>query len=318
MATNRHGTCERKKKLTCQASDAAAIERGRAVYNGRCYFCHGYDGNAETVAAAMLDPKPRDFTRSPRLTRERIIAALLKGEPGTAMKPFTGLLSAAEIEDVASFVAETFVKCGARNTTYHTPANGWPDHELRYGAAFAFATGELPLDVPERLLDATEQAGLTLFRSACISCHEGRLAQPSAIGLTGPGGNAAEADFWDGRADHEDDYDTPTIHDIVPVITGPTPSERLGQELYAAACAECHAAQGTGRNWIGTFLRRSPLDFTTPQFARDFDAGQFAKRTLDPKPGTTMPSFRGVLSGQQARAIADYVRRVFILSPGQD
>jgi cytochrome c oxidase cbb3-type subunit 3 len=266
----------------------------------------------------MLDPKPRDFTQSSGLDRDRIIAALREGKPGTAMKPFTGLLTAAEIEDVASFVAETFVKCGARNTAYHTPANGWPDHAARYGAAFAFATGALPLDVPERLLDAHEQAGLALFRSACISCHEGRLAQPTAIGLTGPGGNTAEADFWDGRAHHEDDYDTPTVHDIAPALIGPTPSESLGQELYAAACAECHAADGTGLNWIGRFLRPGPPDFTTWRFVDTFDAGRFARRTLEPEPGTTMPSFRGVLSGPQADAIADYVRRVFILSPGQD
>jgi cytochrome c oxidase cbb3-type subunit 3 len=266
----------------------------------------------------MLDPKPRDFTQSPGLDRDRIVAALLNGKPGTAMKPFTGLLSAAEIGDVARFVAETFVKCGARNTAYHTPANGWPDHAARYGAAFVFATGKLPLDVPERLLDAGEQAGLALFRSACISCHEGRLAQPSAIGLTGTGGLAPRAGFWDGRADHEDDYDTPSIHDIAPALTGPSPSERIGQRLYAAACAECHAADGTGLNWIGRFIRPGPPDFTTWQFEDDFDAGQFAKRTLDPEPGMTMPSFRGVLSNQQADAIADYVRRVFILSPGQD
>ena len=266
----------------------------------------------------MLDPRPRDFTQSAGLDRDRIVAALREGKPGTAMKPFTGLLSEPEIEDVASFVAETFVKCGARNTAYHTPENGWPDHEARYRAAFAFATGELPLDVPERLLDQGEQAGLALFRSACISCHEGRLARPSALGLTSPGDPAAAADFWDGRADHEDDYDTPGVHDIVPVLTDPTRSELLGQELYAAACAECHAADGTGLNWVGRFIRPGPPDFTTWQFVDNFDAGQFARRTLDPEPGTTMPSFGGVLSGQQAAAIADYVRRVFILSPGQD
>jgi len=266
----------------------------------------------------MLDPKPRDFTQSPGLARERIVAVLLNGKPGTAMKPFTGLLSAAEIGDVASFVAETFVRCGARNTAYHTPANGWPDHQARYGAAFVFATGELPLDVPERLLNAGEQAGLTLFRSACISCHEGRLARPSAIGLAGTDALAAEAAFWDGRADHDDDYGTPGVHDIAPALIEPTPAETLGRELYTSACAECHAADGTGLNWTGRFLRPGPPDFTTWQFVDSFDAGQFAKRTLDPPPGTTMPSFRGVLSGPQADAIANYVRRVFILPPGQD
>jgi cytochrome c oxidase cbb3-type subunit 3 len=266
----------------------------------------------------MLDPKPRDFTTATRLDRDGIIAALLKGKPGTAMKPFTGLLSNTEIGDVASFVAETFAKCRARNTAYHTVANGWPDHALRYGPAFPFATGELPLDVPERLLEPGEQAGRELFRSTCISCHEGRLAQPSAIGLSSPGERADEAGLWSGRADHDDEYDVPTIHDIVPTIADPTPSEILGQDLYASACADCHAADGTGRNWIGKFLRPMPPDFTTPLFAWDFDVGVFAMRILEPKPGTSMPSFRSVLSGQQAEAIADYVSRAFIHSSGPD
>ena len=263
----------------------------------------------------MLDPKPRDFTTASGLDRGAIVAALLRGKPGTAMKPFTGLLSTAEIGDVASFVAETFVQCRARNTAYHTLANGWPDHELRYGPAFAFATGELPLDVPERLLEPDEQAGLALFRTACISCHEGRLANPAKFGLTQPGEGAAETGVWASHAEHEDDYETPTIHDIAPVIANPTPSELHGQDLYAAACADCHAADGTGRNWIGNFLDPSPPDFTARQFVRDFDAGRFARLTLEPTPGTTMPGFRSVLSSQDARAIADYVRHVFILSP---
>ena len=38
------------------------IEAGRSVYNFRCYFCHGYSGDARTLAAEFLSPPPRDFT----------------------------------------------------------------------------------------------------------------------------------------------------------------------------------------------------------------------------------------------------------------
>lgn len=284
----------------------------------RCYFCHGYDGNAETVAAGMLDPRPRDFTRSEGFSRDRIILTLQNGRPGTAMKSFTGLLSPAEIRDVAQFVAEVFVRCGARNTSYHTEANGWPDHAARYGAAFPFATGELPLDIPERLLEPDTEAGLALFRSACISCHEGRLAQPPALGLAmqqngaAAQSGAAQTDLWSGRVEHVDEYDVPTIHDVAPVIEAPTLSERQGAELYTAACAECHAADGTGRNWIGKFLQPNPPDFTASAFGRDFSLAEFARTTLEPPAGTSMPSFRGVLSETEAGAIADYVRRAFV------
>ena len=32
-------------------------ERGRAIYNFRCYFCHGYSGDARTLAATYLQSR---------------------------------------------------------------------------------------------------------------------------------------------------------------------------------------------------------------------------------------------------------------------
>ena len=39
---------------TAAASDSH--ETGRAIYNFRCYFCHGYSGDAQTLAARYLSP----------------------------------------------------------------------------------------------------------------------------------------------------------------------------------------------------------------------------------------------------------------------
>jgi cytochrome c oxidase cbb3-type subunit 3 len=260
----------------------------------------------------MLDPMPRDFTQATGLNRDRIVATLLAGKPGTAMRPFDALLSSAEIEDVATFVYRTFVQCAAANTRYHTVANGWPDHELRYGAAFGFATGELPHDLPEHLLDPDERRGLALFRSACISCHEGRLVDSTGLNLTSPGETGASVSLWTGIVDHADEYDTPTVHDILPELPNPTRSQEIGRGLYTDACAQCHAADGTGRNWVGKFLRPNPPDFTSQAFRRRFDPAEFSRMTLDAAVGTTMPSFRGIISVQDSDAIADYVNRVFI------
>ena len=47
---------------TFAGAASGAHERGRAIYNFRCYFCHGYAGDARTLAAGMLSPSPRDFT----------------------------------------------------------------------------------------------------------------------------------------------------------------------------------------------------------------------------------------------------------------
>ncbi len=149
------------------------LELGRAVYNFRCYYCHGYSGNARTLAATFLTPSPRDFTAesAARLTPQEIADAVKHGRPGTAMAPFASTLTPAEIDAVSAFVHDEFVTRRAENTRYHTAENGWPDHE-RYRSAFPFARGELAIDTADGQLDPDQLAGRRLFMSACVSCHD--------------------------------------------------------------------------------------------------------------------------------------------------
>jgi len=157
--------------VPAQSRDAGEHEAGRRVYNFRCYFCHGYSGDARTLAASMVQPAPLDFTSARGLDERRVLAALRAGIPGTAMASFAGTLSPREMEQVARFVIAEFVTARAPNTRYHTAANGWPDHE-RYAPAFPFAAGEIALDREERTLSDGERAGRRLYMSACISCHD--------------------------------------------------------------------------------------------------------------------------------------------------
>jgi cytochrome c oxidase cbb3-type subunit 3 len=70
-------------------------EEGRSLFNYRCYFCHGYSGDARTLATSYLGSPPTDFTRADpsRLTPQVIVAVLESGRPGTAMKSFRGILN---------------------------------------------------------------------------------------------------------------------------------------------------------------------------------------------------------------------------------
>ena len=157
--------------LQAHGAPDADHEAGRQIYNYRCYFCHGYSGDARTLAASMVEPPPRDFTRAEGLDEARAIAAVRNGVPGSAMAPFTGILTEREMALVARFVVDEFVRARAPNTRYHTAANGWPGHE-RYAAAFPFATGAIALDRPQAELSGAERAGRQLFMTSCISCHD--------------------------------------------------------------------------------------------------------------------------------------------------
>jgi cytochrome c oxidase cbb3-type subunit 3 len=297
------------------ASGSEAASDGRAIYNFRCYFCHGYSGNAKTVAASFLTPPPADFTAATpaSLPESRIVATLKLGRPGTAMKSFASVLSEAEIASVARFVHDEFVVNKAVNTRYHTPENGWPDHE-RYRIAFPFATGEIGMSQSWESLTEEQARGKRLFLGTCITCHD-----------RGPG--ERDDSTWDTRPlsypRNNFSFTAPpkpdaiasaspyAMHDVRPRLKGLTRSERLGEKLFQGNCAFCHAADGTGKNWIGSFLEPHPRNLRDPAFMAQMTRPRFMAVVGDGLPNTSMPAWKNVLSVREIGAIADYVSRAF-------
>lgn len=295
------------------ATHDATLDLGRKVYNFRCYFCHGYSGNAKTLAASYLRPAPRDFTQGPPLSANTIAQTLRTGRPGTAMKSFRGILGEDEIVAVAAFVERRFVQERAVNTRYHTAENGWPGHQ-RHAAAFPFVTGELKLDAPTASLDDNQRRGRALYLGACISCHDrGHVddagpawsARPLSYPRMGfvPGQQTSPVDAVSSASVY-------AKHDVVPRIDGLAPHERDGERLFQANCAFCHGADGTGRNWIGQFMEPKARDLT--QYTRRaMPATRLVQVIREGLPGTSMPAWRDVLSRRQSEAVAAYVARAF-------
>ena len=283
---------------------------GRAVYRFYCYQCHAYSGNAQTLSSTYLNPKPRDFTKESResLPVGRMLDAVRNGRPGTAMVQFGEVLTGAEIEAVVWYVRDELLGNPNSDARYHSPENGWTNHE-RYSAAFPFVTGDISLNIPLNELDATQKAGRELYVSACVTCHD----QP----------NSAEGEaIWETRAvsfprDHYSHRQPPldavsgaspyARHEIPTVPEVMTDEEARGMQLYQDNCAFCHAPDGTGQNWIGSFLEPKPRDFTS----RDFTLGQapdaFRERVRQGIPNTAMPAWRHVLSDEEIDAIIAYV-----------
>lgn len=294
---------------------ASLLEEGRAVYNFRCYFCHGYSGNAKTLAATFLTPPPADFTRAAakQLTREAIIATLRNGRPGTAMKSFSGILSEREMMTVSSFVVDEFVVRRAPNTYYHTAENGWPDHE-RYRNAFPFATGEIPLSRPWESLDTSQAAGKRLYLATCISCHDrGALEKDDLIWdarpLSYPRNNFSLAN--PPKFDAMTSATPYALHDIRPKTTRLNATERRGEKLFQNNCAFCHGADGTGKNWIGQFLEPHPRNLRDPVFMTAMTRQRLENVIREGLPNTSMPAWKTVLGNDEIRAISAYINRVF-------
>lgn len=288
-------------------------ERGRAVYNFRCYFCHGYSGDARTLAATYLQPPPRDFTAS-TLSAAQVALAVRDGRPGTAMKAFQGVISAAEIDAVAAFVAREFVRDKAANTAYHTAANGWPGHE-RHAAAFPFARGQIALDAPLESLTPQQQAGRRLFMGACISCHDRARVIDEGPAWSSRPVSYPRMGFVPGQpntppVDAVSSASVYAKHEVVPRVAGLTPQQRRGQALFQANCSFCHGGDGTGKNWIGQFMEPKARDLTQ-YTAQSMPAALLKQRIREGLPGTSMPAWQQVLRPAEVDAVAAYVMRVF-------
>ena len=289
-------------------------ELGRKIYNFRCYFCHGYSGNARTLAATFTDPKPRDFTATPlaQLSREKMLDALKNGRPGTAMNSFATVLKPAEMEAVVDFVRREFMADKAENTRYHTTENGWPNHE-KYAAAFPFATWKIPLDTPWEKLSAEQQAGKRLFLSACVSCHDRARVNDEGLiwdkrPLSYPRNNYSPAAP---KVDAMTSASPYAIHDRPPRIAGLSALERRGETVYQQNCAFCHAADGTAGNWIGSFLQPHPRNLTNSPVMAQMTKSRLRSVIREGLPGTSMPAWKSVLAEDDIQAVVAYVARAF-------
>lgn len=241
-----------------------------------------------------------------------MLLVVQNGLPGTAMKSFRRFLSEEEIALVVDFIRREFMDHGAENTRYHTAANGWPEHD-RYRAAYPFALGTLALDTPDSQLTAGELRGKRLFLTSCISCHDRARVEDEGV-------------IWDSRAvsyprrhynHREAEVDTVSgatpyaRHDIPVQLAGLSASQRLGEQLYQDNCAFCHAADGTGKNWIGRFLEPHPRNLTDEQAMANMDRERLHTTIAQGLPGTTMPAWKDVLSEEQIDALIAYIDRAF-------
>jgi cytochrome c oxidase cbb3-type subunit 3 len=293
-------------------------ERGRAVYNFRCYFCHGYSGDARTLAASFLTPPPRSFvaTRPEDLSRKTMITVVTYGQPDTAMQGFTRALSGEEIGLVVDFVRREFMQAGASNTRYHTVENGWPNHD-QYAPAFPFALGELFIDTPDDRLSPAQRAGKRLFMHSCVTCHDRGTVQDEGVIWDPRPVSYPRSGYSHRTAEQRIAVDTETAaspyarHDVRPETANLTTEERRGEELFQANCAFCHAADGTGLNWIGSFLEPHPRNLTDSEFMVGMTRQRLAKVIGEGLTGTTMPAWKDVLDAGQIAAVIAYISRVF-------
>ena len=143
---------------------AVDMEAGRAVYEDRCWFCHGEAGDGEGPVASYLWPKPRDFTMGSYKLRttqsgelpldEDLFRTISLGVPGTSMPAWESVLSHEErwqaIAYIKNFAADLF------EDEFFDPYQAIAE------------LGEAPRGSPEELIAAGE---LVYDENQCWECH---------------------------------------------------------------------------------------------------------------------------------------------------
>lgn len=293
-------------------TDADTHEKGRAIYNYRCYFCHGYSGDAKTLSSTYLDPPPRNFTRTDpeSLPRQAMMEIVSRGKPGTAMHGFSRVLDDREIAAVVKFVRSEFMLEQRPNTRYHTDANGWPNHD-RYREAFPFATGELPLDSPWQQLSPAQVRGKQLYLTSCITCHDRAIVIDEGEIWSKQSVSYPRNNYSHSAVDAITSASVYAKHDIDPQLDKLSDRASRGKQLWRQNCAFCHAADGTGDNWIGSFLEPKPRNLTEADFMQNMTTEVLLARIRNGLKNTSMPAWKNVLSDREIREIISYINEAF-------
>ena len=145
------------------AADAAAL------YHNYCSVCHGDHGDGKSRAAGALSTMPRDFTSADsrrELTRERIVAAITHGRPGTAMVGWKTQLSEADIARLADYVHARFVTGTLAAGATPAAISGTHAHGGRQADARPGSDAPLPNG-----LKGDARRGAAFYNANCSACH---------------------------------------------------------------------------------------------------------------------------------------------------
>lgn len=166
------------------AKPASAVAGGKDIYDSTCSVCHGDDGAGAVWGRTSLYPPPVNFTGADpvnQLTRERMLASVTHGRPGTAMTAFSSQLTQPEIAAVVDYIRTTFMQDNTQDTPA-TPApaattastvgmavlHGMPSERFAPGSEAGNAGHDSALPGG---LTGDHARGMALYLGNCTACH---------------------------------------------------------------------------------------------------------------------------------------------------
>ena len=100
------------------AEDKGDAAKGKVTFNNTCVACHGPEGKGDGVAAAALDPKPRDLSNGEyvsTLSNEHLYKVINEGGASVGLSPLMadwgGVLSEEDTWNVIAYIRQDLCKC---------------------------------------------------------------------------------------------------------------------------------------------------------------------------------------------------------------
>lgn len=316
-----------------QAGTHTAKGSADVLYHNYCSVCHGDRGDGRSRARNSLVPPPRDFTTREaieQLTRERMIASVTDGRPGTAMVGWKSQLSAPEIDAIVDYIRATFM-------TPHAAANlsqgqdvyarncqrCHGDHGQGGGEGKAADLGSPRAAerlTRERMIDAVSQ-GVPVGKmpgykqklsdseiAAVVDYVRVQFMMPAIQGHSGTRAHVGHDTPADAPA-------APTVDMTALLPKGLKGDAARGGKFYQANCATCHGAKGDGQGPRAYFIRPKPRNFLDAAVSHSYNRPFLFAAISAGKLGTEMPAWSKVLTDQQIADVAEYVYRSFIANP---
>ena len=90
-------------------------DKGKVIYEKRCTWCHGADGDGAGASKDFLNPPPRDFTSGNYKIKssgfddmvpsdDDVFRMIRDGMPGTAMPGWSDILNEQDMWDLVAYV----------------------------------------------------------------------------------------------------------------------------------------------------------------------------------------------------------------------
>lgn len=295
--------CAWATPLTAQSPSQATPERGKAIYDKHCAFCHGADGRADTPVGRNLQPRPRNFTdpvAMARLTDDQIYRAIKNGKPGTAMAAWGQVLSEPQVGDVMEYIRSLTPSKAAGLTPeqlsleigrriYNKECSGCHGLEGRADTDLAKVLHPHPQNFADpiemaRLDDGRMYAAIKLGRPGTAMASWGELLSPTEI-----------IDLMR--------YIRSLQQPLPAGMTRAKLDVLAGAQIYREYCVACHGEKGDAQTPLGQSLPMHDLAktrLTDKEMTRIIAHGT---------QGTAMAPWDGILNSEDVRQVILFIRR---------